>query len=88
MRLNQVLIIKQINQVNRRPISKLFPSASISKKITEEIGASVSYSYRIERPSYGSLNVFQEFLDPFSAEEGNPRLRPSFTNNYQFNLTY
>ncbi len=75
-------------EVNKRPISKLFPSASISRKITEAIGASLSYSYRIERPSYGSLNSFQEFLDPFSASEGNPRLRPAFTNNYQFNLTY
>ncbi|SED19863.1 Outer membrane receptor proteins, mostly Fe transport [Tenacibaculum sp. MAR_2009_124] len=79
---------QMVNEVNKRPIRKLFPSASISRKITEAIGASLSYSYRIERPSYGSLNSFQEFLDPFSASEGNPRLRPAFTNNYQFNLTY
>ncbi|WP_299160098.1 TonB-dependent receptor [uncultured Tenacibaculum sp.] len=75
-------------KVKKRPISKLFPSASISRKITEQIGASLSYSYRIRRPSYNSLNSFQEFLDPFSAEEGNPSLKPAFTNNYQFNLTY
>ena len=66
----------------------MFPSASISRKITEALGASVSYSYRVRRPSYNSLNSFQEFLDPFSAEEGNPSLKPAFTNNYQFNLTY
>ena len=75
-------------KVKKRPIKKIFPSASISRKITEEIGASVSYSYRVRRPSYNSLNSFQEFLDPFSAEEGNPNLKPAFTNNYQFNLTY
>ena len=75
-------------EVKKRPISKLFPSASVSRKITEVLGASVSYSYRIRRPSYNSLNSFQEFLDPFSAEEGNPDLKPAFTNNYQFNLTY
>ena len=33
------------------------------------------------------VKSFQTFLDPFSASEGNPRLAPSFTNNYQFNLT-
>ena len=75
-------------EIKKRPIQKLFPSASVSRKITEAIGASVSYSYRIRRPSYGSLNSFEEFLDPFSAEEGNPNLKPAFTNNYQFNLTY
>ena len=71
-----------------RPIKKIFPSASISRKLTDVLGASLSYSYRIQRPSYSSLNSFQQFLDPFSASEGNPTLRPSFTNNYQFNLTY
>ncbi len=75
-------------KVKKRPISKLFPSASISRKVTDKIGASLSYSYRIRRPSYNSLNSFQEFLDPFSAEEGNPNLKPAFTNNYQFNLTH
>lgn len=77
-----------IKEVKKRPIKKIFPSASISRKLTDNIGASVSYSYRIRRPSYNSLNSFQEFLDPFSAEEGNPNLKPAFTNNYQFNLTY
>ena len=74
--------------VQKRPIKKLFPSASLSRELTEVLGASVSYSYRIQRPSYNSLNSFQQFLDPFSAGEGNPNLTPSYTNNYQFNLTY
>ena len=61
---------------------------SINRNITEQIGTNFSYSYRIRRPSYNSLNAFQEFLDPLSAEEGNPNLRPAYTDNYQFNLTY
>ena len=77
-----------VENIQKRPIRKLFPSASISRKLTETLGASLSYSYRIQRPSYNSLNSFATFLDPFSAGEGNPNLRPSFTNNYQFNLTY
>lgn len=75
-------------EIQKRPIKKLFPSASISRKITDALGASVSYSYRIQRPSYNSLNSFATFLDPFSAGVGNPKLTPSYTNNYQFNLTY
>jgi len=75
-------------EIQKRPIQKIFPSASVSRKLTDVLGASVSYSYRIQRPSYNSLNAFATFLDPFSASEGNPSLTPSFTNNYQFNLTY
>jgi hypothetical protein len=77
-----------VTEIQPRPIQKLFTSASISRKLNEILGASLSYSYRIQRPSYNSLNSFQQFLDPFSASEGNPNLSPSFTNNYQFNLTY
>ena len=76
------------SSVRRRPIKKIFPSASVSRELSKVLGASLSYSYRIERPSYNSLNSFAEFLDPFSASQGNPNLTPSYTNNYQFNLTY
>ena len=76
------------SSVKKRPIKKIFPSASISRKISEIISANISYSYRIRRPSYSSLNSFAEFLDPYSASQGNPNLTPSYTNKYQFNLTY
>ncbi|WP_298781349.1 outer membrane beta-barrel protein [uncultured Polaribacter sp.] len=75
-------------EIQKRPIQKIFPSASISREITETLGASLSYSYRIQRPSYNSLNSFVTFLDPYSGSEGNPDLTPSYTNKYQFNLTY
>ena len=77
-----------VSSVKKRPIKKVFPSASISREISEVLGANVSYSYRIRRPSYGSLNSFTEFLDPYSASQGNPNLTPSYINKYQFNLTY
>ena len=76
------------SQVKDRPIKKIFPSASISRELSDVLGMSLSYSYRIERPSYNSLNSFAEFLDPFSASQGNPNLAPAYVNKYQFNLTY
>ena len=75
-------------EIKKRPIQKLFPSASISRNLSENLGTNLSYSYRVQRPSYSSLNSFATFLDPFSAEQGNPSLTPAFTHNYQFNLTY
>ncbi|MEM1120357.1 MAG: outer membrane beta-barrel protein, partial [Bacteroidota bacterium] len=41
-----------------RNISQLFPSASLSKTLTDEIGATLAYSYRIDRPNYSNLNPF------------------------------
>ena len=76
------------SNVRKRPIKKIFPSASISRELSDIIGVNLSYSYRIQRPSYSSLNSFEEFLDPYSASQGNPNLIPAFTNKYQFNLTY
>ncbi len=71
-----------------RKITRFFPSASISRKINKNLGANIAYSNRIRRPSYNSLNSFVQFYDPLTSEVGNPNLKPSFTNNYQFNLTF
>ncbi|MDO6491348.1 MULTISPECIES: outer membrane beta-barrel protein [unclassified Cellulophaga] len=76
------------NETRERKISKLFPSASVSKKLGESLSANVAYSYRISRPSYSTLNSFVTYYDPLSSDVGNENLKPAFTNNYQFNLTF
>jgi len=75
-------------EVKNRVISKLFPSVSIDKSINEQFGVNLSYSYRILRPSYNSLNSFVFYYDPYTFEKGNPNLKPEFTNSFQFNLTF
>lgn len=72
----------------QRNIGKLFPSLSIGRAITKELGASVAYSYRIERPQYSSLNPFVYYWDPYTYEKGNPSLTPALTHSMKFNLTY
>ncbi|ULC59684.1 TonB-dependent receptor [Flaviramulus sp. BrNp1-15] len=76
------------NETRERKISKIFPSASVSIEINKNISASIAYSYRIRRPNYNTLNSFVTYYDPLSSDVGNENLKPSFTNNYQFNLTY
>lgn len=71
-----------------RTIAKFFPSLSITRELTDKLSANVAYSYRIQRPSYDSLNPFVYYYDPFTFEEGNPSLRPALTNSIRFNLTY
>lgn len=79
---------KAVNQIRSRQISRFFPSASVQQTIKGPVAASLAYSYRINRPSYNSLNAFYYYYDPYTAERGNPNLIPAFSNNYQFNLTY
>lgn len=76
------------NQTLVRDIERLFPSASLTRKITDELSAVASYSYRINRPDYSSLNSFVSYYDPYTSERGNPTLRPSFTHNLSLSLTY
>ncbi|MCL5127183.1 TonB-dependent receptor [Algibacter sp. L4_22] len=76
------------NEVRERKISKLFPSAALSRKVNKNLAASLAYSYRISRPNYNTLNSFVTYFDPLSSDVGNENLKPSFTNNYQFNLTF
>ena len=71
-----------------RRISKLFPSASITKPIAGPLAANLAYSYRIDRPSYSTLNPFRYYYDPFTSERGNPNIRPELTHSYKFSLSY
>ena len=69
-----------------RDISKLFPSASLSRNIGP-LQSTVSYSYRIDRPRYSTLNPFVYYLDPFTYETGNPNIRPELTHSTKFTLS-
>jgi iron complex outermembrane recepter protein len=47
-----------------------------------------SYGRRIDRPGYQSLNPFLFYIDPFTYEQGNPYLRPQFSNNFELTHIY
>jgi ferric enterobactin receptor len=62
----------------------LAPSIVLSHKIDETQSFKLSYSYRIERPDYGSLNPFYNISDPHNISTGNPNLKPEIGHNYEF----
>ena len=62
----------------------LAPSVVLSHKIDETQSFKLSYSYRIERPDYGSLNPFYNISDPHNIGTGNPNLKPEIGHNYEF----
>jgi len=76
-----------IDSTLTRDISKLFPSLSLTRKLGSSFASTLSYSYRIDRPRYSTLNPFVYYLDPFTFETGNPNIRPELTHSAKFTLS-
>ena len=49
---------------------------------------SLSYTRRIERPSFYQLNPFKNYIDATSSVTGNPNLSPSYTNSIALTAGY
>lgn len=77
-----------LDSTNTRTIKKLFPSASLSRDLTDQLALSLAYSYRIERPQFYSLNPFIRYMDPFTLERGNPLLRPELSHSSKLSLAF
>jgi iron complex outermembrane recepter protein len=71
-----------------RNYAYFFPSVFVNQRISKNHQLSVSYSRRIDRPSYRQLNPFRIFVDPFTYVVGDPTLRPVLSNSYEFNHTF
>jgi len=80
-----------IDSIVKRNYFELFPSFVVQKKINKKNTLSLSYSRRINRPDYQSLNPFQYYVDQYDYQVGNSYLNPEFTNSldlsYLFNNT-
>ncbi len=77
-----------LNQVRDSNYTNLFPSVFVTYRLNEKNTFNGSYSRRINRPSYQSLNPFIDFIDPFTQFEGNPNLKPSFTQSFEAKHSY
>lgn len=70
----------------------LFPYVYISRPIPKILGIElksyVIYRRTISRPDYQDLNPYKKYIDPFLYESGNPYLKPQFTDNVEFNISY
>lgn len=69
-----------------------FPNANITHRFNDAHSLGVSYSRRIERPTYTNLNPFRFFLNDNAFVIGNPNLQPAITQlatlSYSINDTY
>ena len=65
----------------------IYPSAFVTYVPGEKNSFQVSYSRRVDRPSFGQVNPVRQFSTPRLTVVGNPELQPQFTDSYEFNYT-
>ena len=75
-------------KVVKRDYLSLFPTLFINQKLAKNHNIRYSYSRRVDRPNYQQLNPFVFYMDPFAVDEGNPYLKPQFTNNFEMGYSY
>jgi len=71
------------NEINPRDYFNLFPSAFLNYEFSAGSSIQASYSRRINRPRFRSLNPFFTFSDDRNFYSGNPDLNPEFTDSYE-----
>lgn len=76
------------NQVVDRKYLNFFPSLFVSHTLNNKNELGFTYSRRIDRPGYDQLNPFRFYLDQYTYEQGNPFLRPQYTNSFELSYTY
>ena len=80
-------VIQADNTVKRDYIN-LFPSAALTWTVNQKNTLNLTYSRRIDRPSYQDLNPFENKLDELTYEKGNAFLRPQYTDNIELTHTF
>lgn len=67
---------------------QLFPTFYLKHSPNENHVFSFTYGRRINRPGYSLLNPARFYSAVNVYEEGNPFLKPSFSNNFELNYNY
>ena len=76
-----------LGETNTQDFFEPFPSVYVLYSPSDKHSFSFDYGRNIDRPKYNDLNPFRFFYNENDFEEGNPRLRPSFSNNFNVNYT-
>ncbi|MGA9650213.1 MULTISPECIES: TonB-dependent receptor domain-containing protein [Pedobacter] len=75
------------NTIVERSYWDFFPTLFVQQTLSKNNQLGFSYSRRIDRPSYDALNPFIYYLDQYTYNQGNPFLKPQYTNNFELSYT-
>lgn len=73
----------QTNEINPRDYLNFFPSAFLTYDLPNNNAIQASYSRRLRRPRFWTLNPFFTLSDARNRFTGNPDLDPEFTDSYE-----
>lgn len=62
---------------------RLFPSAFLSRKLSDKSSLQLAYNRRVTRPTFNDLASFVVYNNPVSVFTGNPLLQPTITDNFR-----
>lgn len=74
-----------LGQINEQNYFNLFPSVFVQHKVSDNYQIIYNANRRITRPNYRLLNPFIYYIDPLTSEQGNPGLKPQYSNNFEMN---
>ena len=67
--------------VSRRSFFDLFPTVFVGFNPSPKLRFALSYTRRIERPSYLALNPVENYIDAHTYNVGDPDLRPAYSDD-------
>jgi len=75
--------LKSADTTYKKPYYNLFPTAHIRYDFNDYHSMQLSYSLRVTRPKFWSLNPFVDISDKQNLRMGNPNLTPEFAHNLE-----
>ena len=66
----------------------LLPSITLRKEFNKAFNMSWVYRETIRRPGITELNPNIDYSDPYNIRFGNPLIKPTLNDNYDFNVSY
>lgn len=91
LRLEEALTKSYLENTNSEYKKDYFspiPTVHISQEVVEGQEVKLSYSRRLNRPQMQLLNPFLRYMDPQNAFQGNPYLKPEYTDSYECGYSY
>lgn len=76
-------ILEETRESNPRQYANLFPSAHFTYDLPAGHAVQLSYSRRVQRPTYRDLSPFITFSDNRNYFSGNPDLNPEFSDVFE-----
>ncbi|PWG82413.1 outer membrane beta-barrel protein [Pararcticibacter amylolyticus] len=69
----------------KRSFTNWMPEASLQHRFSQQRSYRVSYRGNTNQPGISQIQPLRENTDPLNVTEGNPDLKPSFTNRFDMN---